>query len=57
MKRRRPSVILVSLVTIAAALCVGCETGFVTSAAQSSFASFANSVVTTAVNQSLNPSD
>lgn len=57
MKRRRPSVILVSLVTIAAALCAGCETGFVASAAQSSFTSFVNTVVTTAVNQSLNPSD
>ena len=57
MKRRRPSVILVSLVTIAAALCAGCETGFVNSAAQSSFASFVNSVITTAVSQILIPTE
>ena len=57
MKRRRPSLILLSLITMAAALSAGCEGAFVASAARSSLTSFVTSVLTTGVNKALNPSD
>ena len=57
MKRHRPARIMFLIMTFTAALSVGCETSFVGSAAQASFSTFVNSVVTTAVNNTLNPGD
>lgn len=57
MKGRRPSVVMLSLIAIAAALSAGCEADFVGTAARSSITSFVTTVLTTGVTEALNPTD
>jgi hypothetical protein len=55
MTRRRSSFVLWPLAILTAVFVAGCEGGFIADAARGSFASFITSVVTTAVNETVNP--
>jgi len=57
MNQRRSTLFAWSLAILAVTFASGCETGFVANAARESIASFVTSIVTTAVNESINPSD
>ena len=57
MKTHRSSLILSLLVILAATLGAGCDYDFVTNAGRSAVTSFINEVLTTAVNETVNPSD
>ncbi len=55
MFKTRQRKIVAALIMIVAVLTMGCESGFITDEARSSLASFVTGVVTTAVNETINP--
>lgn len=55
MTRRRSSLVFSLLGILTLVLSAGCETGFVADAYRSSAASFINQVVSSAVNETVNP--
>jgi len=57
MKTRRYSSRVLLLVISVTVVSGGCDAGFVAEAGRSSLASFVNEVLTTAVNETINPSD
>ena len=57
MTKHRSSLFTVLVAVAATTALTGCETGFVSDAARESLSSFAVSVLTTAVSESINPSE
>ena len=57
MKTRRNSSLVLLLVISATVVSGGCDAEFVLEAGRSSLASFVNEVLTTAVNETISPSD
>ena len=55
MHRRRSTLIVLPLAVLVAVFATGCENGYVADAARSSVAGFVNSVLSTAVNNVINP--
>ena len=56
MNRRRSNLIMWPFALVISVFAAGCESTYVADAARSSVASFINSVITTAVNNAINPS-
>ncbi len=57
MTKRRSSLFSVLVAVAATTALTGCETGFVSDAARESLSSFVVNVLTTAVTESINPSE